>query len=128
MVPTIKSILKPEGSIVAGIAVSGSVAALYSLGCGSMAEVHYSDANQLSIENSRKKCAATAFIFVSALTVLTRDANVGILGFGTIIAMELAYRHAIMADPATGVVQPPAESTYAPAQNVTPLYAQADAG
>lgn len=126
--PAIKSILKPEGSIVAGIAVSGSVAALYSLGCGNMAQVHYSDANMMSIENSRKKCAATAFLFVSALTVLTKDANVGLLGFGTIIAMEIAYRHAIMADPSSGIVQPPAESTYTPAENVRPLYAQADAG
>lgn len=126
--PTIKSVLKPEGSIVAGIAVSGSVVALYSMGCGSMASAHYSDANQMSLENSRKKCAATAFVFVAALTVLTKDANVGILGFSTIVAMDLSYRHAIMADPATGVVQPPAESTYAPAENVTPLYAQAAAG
>lgn len=121
----IKTRLKPEGSIVSGVAVSGSVLALYSMSCGQMAEAYASDSNHPALESSRKKCAITAFLFVSVMTLLTKDANVGILGYGTLVAVDMSYRHSIMADPATGIVQPPAEATYAPAENVTPIYQQA---
>jgi hypothetical protein len=123
----IKSILQPQGSVISGVAVAGSVFAIYSLECGTIGEAHFSDANHGSLQSCRKKAAYTAFAFVSAVTLLTRDANVGVLGFGTMIAMDLQYRHAIMVDPSTGVMQAPAESeasSYTPAQNVVPIGAQ----
>lgn len=122
----IKSRLKPEGSITSGIAVAGSVFAIYSLGCGSMAQSHNSDANHNSLVSSRKKCAVTSFLFVSALTLITKDANVGILGYATIIAMDVSYQHSIMADPMSGIAQPPDESVYTPA-SMHQVYAQDDA-
>lgn len=120
----IKSILKPEGSIVAGIAVSGSVVGIYALNMGTVASAHASDANHLSLESSRKKAAWQSVIFISALTLLTRDANVGILGFATMIVEDVHFRHAIMANPVTGMIEPPAESAYLPAENVIPLQQQ----
>lgn len=119
-----KSVLKPEGSIVSGVAVAGSVWVIYNQGLGSVAAAQMTDANHNAMETSRKKAAYTAFLFVSAVTLITRDANVGILGFGSIAAMELQYRHAIMADPVTGIMQPPGETGYQPAANVVPLNAQ----
>jgi hypothetical protein len=119
-----KSVLKPEGSIVSGIAVAGSVYAIYAMHVGTISSAHASDANHMSLENSRKKAGYSSFIFVSAITLITRDANVGILGFGSIIAMELAARHAIMADPSTGAMQSPAETTYVQAENVVPIQDQ----
>ena len=119
-----KSILKPEGSVVSGLAVAGSVYVLYQLDLGPVASAHASDANHSALETSRKKAAYTSFLLVSVLTLLTRDANVGILGYGSIIAMEVHYRHAIMVDPATGIMQPPAETSYQPAANVVPLNQQ----
>lgn len=120
----IKSILKPEGSIVAGLAVAGSVYAIYQLDIGPVSQAQASDANHPALESSRKKAGYTSFLLVSGLLLLTRDANVGTLGYASIIAMEAHYRHAIMADPNTGVIQPPAESAYMPAQNVVPLSQQ----
>ena len=122
-----KSVLKPEGSIVSGIAVAGSVYAIYSMNVGTVASAHASDANHGSLESSRKKAGYTSFIFVSAITLITRDANVGILGFGSIVAMETLYRHAIMVEPFTGTMQAPAETTYTPAENVVPLPDQGQA-
>jgi len=120
-----KSVLKPEGSVVSGIAVAGTVYAIYSMEVGPVSQVHMTDANHPALETSRKKAGYTAFVLVSALTLITRDGNVGILGYGSIIAMEVAYRHGIMADPITGIMQPPSPDKYVPAENVVPLPAQA---
>lgn len=118
------SILKPEGSIVSGLATAGSVYAIYNLQVGPVAQAYASDANHNALESSRKKAGLQSFLLVSAITLLTRDSGVGILGYASIIAMEASYRHAIMADPNTGVMQPPSETSYQPAQNVVPLNLQ----
>lgn len=110
-----KSILKPEGSVVSGIAVAGGVWAIYNMNIGPVSQAHASDANHGSNESSRKKAGYIAFVFVSAITLITRDSNVGLLGYGSIIAMDIQYRHAIMANPANGEMQPPAGSGYTPA-------------
>lgn len=120
----IKSILKPEGSVVSGIAVSGGVLAIYALMCGPVVQAHASDANHPANCSSRKKAAAVAFLFVATMTTLTKDANVGILGWGTQIVSDISYQHAIMADPVTGKIQNPAESAYVEAQYSVPLTAQ----
>jgi len=113
------SILKPEGSVVSGIATAGGVYAIYSLQIGPVSQAYASDANHSALESSRKKAGYMSFLFVSVVTLLTRDNGVGILGYSSIIAMEASYRHAIMADPNTGIMQPPIQSGYAPAQNVS---------
>lgn len=114
-----KSILKPEGSVVAGIATVGVVYGLYQLNVGSVAQAQATEPNHPVLDSSRRKAGYTAAVFVAALTLITKDANVGILGAGTIIAMELAYRHGIMAVPETGKIQAPnATTAYEPAENV----------
>lgn len=120
----IKSILKPEGSVISGIAVSASVVGIYALNMGTVASAHASDANHISLESSRKKAAWQSVIFTSVITLLTRDANVGILGFGTMIVEDVHFRHAIMSNPQTGMVEPPAETAYLPAANVVPINQQ----
>jgi hypothetical protein len=120
----IKSILKPEGSVVSGMAVSGGVLAIYAMQLGPVTQAHASDANHPVNESSRKKAAVMSFLFVATLTVLTKDANVGILGWGTQVAADISYRHAIMADPTTGAMVNPGESAYLPAGNSVPLQSQ----
>lgn len=123
-----RSILKPENSVIAGVAVMGSVYALYNLNIGTSAQAAATDANHPVLESSRKKAGYESFLLVAGLGLITKDANIIILGSATIIAMELTYRHSIMAHPSSGVMQPPGQSVYEPAQNVYPMTAQADAG
>jgi hypothetical protein len=120
----VKSILKPEGSVVSGMAVSGGVLAIYALQLGPVNQSHASDPNHPVNESSRKKAAVMSFLFVAALTVITKDANVGILGWGTQVAADVCYRHAIMVDPVTGQMVNPGESAYLPAANTVPLQSQ----
>ena len=119
-----KSVLKPEGSITAGIATAGLVYSIYQMDVGPVSQVQMTDANHPALESSRKKAGYTSFIAVAAITLIARDTNIGILGFATIIAMEAHYRHAIMSDPLTGIMQPPSPSKYVPAENVVPLPTQ----
>lgn len=124
-----KSILKPEGSIMAGAATVGTVFAIYQLNVGPTSQAQATDANHPVLESSRKKAGYTALALVAGLSLITRDSNILILGGSTIIAMELSYRHAIMANPQSGKMQNPSPSTsFEPAQNVIPMYAQGETG
>lgn len=124
-----KSILKPDNSAIAGIAVVGLVYAVYTLNMGSNAAAQATDANHPVLDSSRKKAGLTSLAMVAAITLITKDANVGILGGGAIIAMELSARHAIMAHPQSGqLVNPNPNAAYAPAENVIPMYQQAQTG
>lgn len=122
---TWRSILKPEGSTMAGLATVGAVYGIYQLNLGSVAQAQASAPNMPALETSRKKAGYTALVLVSALTLLTRDANVGILGGGTIVAMEINYRHAILADPNSNkMINPNPAAAYGPAENVIPINQQ----
>lgn len=109
-----RSILKPDASVAAGAATIGAVVAIYQLNVGTVAGAQATDANHPALEMSRRKAGYTALALVSSLTLITKDANVGILGGATIIAMELSYRHSIMAHPVSGKMVPPDASSYQP--------------
>lgn len=115
-----RSILKPSESTVASLATVGFVIAIYQMNVGNTAQVHASDANHPVLETSRKKAGYSALAGVAALTLLTKDANIGILGGGAIIAMELTTRHAIMAHPVTGQLTAPESTAYVPNLQVVP--------
>jgi hypothetical protein len=107
-----KSILKPENSIFAGIAVAGSIFVIYNMDVGDVSAAHISDANHQALETSRKKAGYTSFLFVSAIGLMAKDLGVLMLGFGAIIAMELHYRTAIMTNPQTNKIQGPGDDAY----------------
>lgn len=123
-----KSILKPEGSVMAGLATIGIVYGIYQLNLGSTSTAQATDANHPVLETSRKKAGYSALVTVAGLGLITKDANLIILGAASIIVMELAYRHAIMAHPQSGQMQDPnPASAYLPAANVVPMYSQGQA-
>lgn len=124
-----KSILKPENSAIAGIATVGLVYGVYQLNVGTLSQAQATEANHPVYESSRKKAGYTSLVLVAGLTLVTRDANVGILGFATIVAMELLARHSIMAHPESGqLMNPVGANAYAQAENVIPFSSQAQTG
>lgn len=123
-----KSVLKPEASMVAGVATVGLVYGIYQLNVGNVSTAQATEPNHPAMETSRKKAGWTALVLVAALTLIAKDANIGILGSGTIIAMELSYRHAIMANPHGGMVNPAPDTAYEPAENVVPFPDQGATG
>jgi hypothetical protein len=122
-----KSILKPDASTMAGLATIGTVFAVYQLNVGSVSQATASDSNHPVLHSAKKKAGYTALAIVGALTLITKDANVGILGAGSIITMELAYRHGIMSNPQSLKMQNPnPETAYMPAENVVPFAQQGE--
>lgn len=101
---TLKSILKPQESILSGIAVAGLVAAAYSFSLPNAATVQATDAYDKNVESGRRKAAFMSVGVVSAISLLTRDMNVFILGGAVTIAFDWHVRHAISVHPATGQV------------------------
>jgi hypothetical protein len=122
-----KSVLKPEGSVMAGIAVAGSVVAIYNGAVGSVATADATPANHPTADSARKKAGYTSFLLISALSLITRDGNIAVLGYGAIIAEEILYRHAIMKDPTTGQMVAPDPSQFMSAQDATPIALQGQA-
>lgn len=123
---TLKSVLKPEASVVAGLATVGAVYGVYQLNVGNVAQAHATTPNHPVLESSRKKAGWEALVLVAGLTLITKDANIGILGGGAIIAMELSYRHGIMADTTTGKMSSPNGDVYMPAEETIPLAYQGE--
>lgn len=125
----LKSVLKPEGSTMAGIATVVAVYGVYQLGVGPVSQAQATEPNHPVLASTRRKSGYTALALVASLFLITKDANLAILGGGTIIFMEINYRHAIMADPQSGKMQNPNPATaYEPAENVVPMFAQGETG
>lgn len=113
---SLKSLLRPEDSIVAGIATIGLVYAIYEMQLGTTASVQASPVAHPALTSSVKKAGWESLALVAGLALLARDMNIVILGGAAIIACDLHFKHAIMADPVSGQLVIPGPSSYAPAQ------------
>ena len=124
----LRSIMRPEGSIMAGVAVGALVAGIYNLEVGPVSAAGASEANHPILDSSKKKAGYLSLVLVSGVALLAKDPNILILGGAVIIGMELSYRHAIMQNPQTGQIVKPGPAAYQPAENVVPLQAQGATG
>jgi hypothetical protein len=111
------SVLKPEGSMIAGLAVVGLVIANYNLQNGSASSVALSPANDATLTTTNKKAGWTAIVMVSGVALLARDANVFILGMAAVIAMHSSYLHSIATSPSVNAIVsgPETAGAYVPA-------------
>jgi hypothetical protein len=97
-----KTILKPEGSVVAGIATGIMVWAVYDRSLPDAATMHATKAHDINIEAGRKKAVYTSAALLGVVTLITRDHNVFILGGAVLIALDWHTRHANVTNPDTG--------------------------
>jgi hypothetical protein len=118
---TIKAILKPENSIIAGLATIGLVAGIYQLDAGSVSQVHASDSKTGANSAGIKKAGYTALIMVAGVSLLARDPNIVILGGAAIIAFHTHYRHADLVNPSTNQMEAAGPGAYQPAGPGTPM-------
>lgn len=102
-----KSILKPEGSVAMGIATGVLVYAVYDRALPDAATMHATKPYDVNIEAGRRKAGWTAAGVVAAVSLLTRDANVFILGGVVLVALDVHARHANVTDPSTGSLVAP---------------------
>jgi hypothetical protein len=99
----IKSILKPDGSILMGVATAALVAVIFRTQLPEGAVIHATDpANDINVDAGRKKATLSSIGVLSAITLLTRDVNVFILGGVVTVALDFNARHANASHPVTG--------------------------
>ena len=98
------SYLKPENSIIAGMATVGLVIANYNLHNGSAAEASNTPAWNADLTSSTKKAGYISLALVAGISLISHDPNVFILGCAAIIAMHSTYIHAIATSPNTGTI------------------------
>ncbi len=116
----IKSILAPENSLIAGMAVVGLVVANYNLHNGTAASAAATGSWDPHLKTSNTKAGWTSLAMVAGISLLAKDANIFILGCAAIIAMHSSYIHSIAVEPTLGAMaMPPANgasaaSAYAP--------------
>lgn len=113
------SVLKPENSMIAGLAVVGLVIANYNLHNGPVSSVALSPAEAGSgvLTTSNKKAGWESIAMVAGISLLARDANIFILGMAAVIAMHSSYLHSIAVSPAVNAIVsgPAAAGAYVPA-------------
>src|SRR5580692_11395710 len=95
------SILKPDGSIALGIATGVLVYAMYDRSLPDAATMHATDAGDLNIDAARKKATWASAGVLSAITLLTKDINVFVLGRVVLFALDMHTRHANASNPST---------------------------
>ena len=100
----ITSILKPDGSIGIGIATGALVYAIYDHSLPPSATIHATDAGDINVEAARRKATWTSAGVLSAITLLTKDVNVFILGASVLFALDMHTRHANASNPQTGML------------------------
>lgn len=119
------SYLKPEGSIMAGIATAALAAGIYTLNVGNIAQVHATQANDPNLMASRKKASIESVGIIAAVALLAKDTTIFILGGATVILLDWHVRHAVASHPQTG--QMVDMNGYAPAQDAQPQQLQGPA-
>lgn len=120
-----KSVLKPEGSIMGGIATGALVYGIYNMNMGNLATIHATPAGDGNTRATRKKAAIESVAAVAAISLLAKDINIFILGGGITVLLDWHARHAVEAHPETGQLAD--NSGYVPAEQSVPVADQAAA-
>jgi len=80
------------------------VYAIYDRSLPDSATMHATGANDINIEAGRKKATITSAGVLAAITLLTKDVNVFILGGAVLFALDFHARHANASNPDTGAL------------------------
>lgn len=95
----------PADSMTIALAAAAGVVVIYGSTIGPACDVQTSMSGDPSVNSSIKKAGWESIALVTAMTLLSRDLNVAILGFGMIVVEHTKYLHSEMASPASGQIQ-----------------------
>ncbi len=96
---------KPADSMTIAMATAGGVFVIYGSKIGPASDVQMTIPGDPSINSSIKKAGWESLALVTAMTLLSRDLNVAIMGFGAIVFEHVMYLHSELASPASGRIQ-----------------------
>lgn len=101
---TLKSILKPESSVVTGLAEAAAVIAIYQTSLPNVTDVRTAPPYNGDVEGARRRAAWKAGAILGLIFLITHDLNSFMIGGATLGVIDLHYKHANAVHPATGKV------------------------
>jgi hypothetical protein len=96
--------LSQEGSLFAGLALTGATWAAYSAGLPHLADLRQVDANNADVEKTERLLAWVTAGSVVAVSLIAKDPGVFIIGGIGFIAVSYLFKHANAVSPSSGTV------------------------
>lgn len=94
--------LKPESSLVVGLATATVVYGVYQAALPNIADVRSLDARNQDIASSERLATWTSAAVVAGISLLAQDMTVFIIGASVTVGMAWWHRHANEVSPLTG--------------------------
>ncbi|MBG0819135.1 hypothetical protein [Planomonospora sp. ID82291] len=98
--------LKPEVSLPVALATGALVYGIYSNALPPVVDIRTAAANHPDVASAEKGAAWTAAAAVAAISLLSKDMTVFIVGGGMVVAMSWFHTHANAVNPEWGVAVP----------------------
>lgn len=98
------SILKPDTSVMLGVANGALIASIYDKTIPSVASVRVADSHDVDIEAARKHAAWASAGVLGFMYLLTRDRNSFLIGGLVLASVDLIVKHANGMNPMTGTL------------------------
>jgi hypothetical protein len=98
--------LKPEASVMAGLAVAGVVFSIHSNFTPSQADMQGLPSGNKDVDDNERKATWLAIGVVSGVSLLAKDPTIFVMGSAMTIAMALFTRRAVWTDGVTNIVNP----------------------
>lgn len=112
--------LKPEASVLAGLAVGTVVFAIHSQATPTQADIQALPAGTPDIDSAERKATWLSAGVVAGISLLARDPGIFIIGSAATIGMALWTRHSNYMESSVGKYLSPAESSKAGSANTGP--------
>lgn len=124
------SILKPDTSVMLGVANGAIIIGIYDKMLPANAAVRTADPHDGDIEASRKHAAWASAAVLGFMFLLTRDRNSFLIGGLVLAGVDLTVKHSNGIDPLTGLLHHHTDETMAPQslENVYPMPEYSDTG
>jgi hypothetical protein len=103
--------LKREVSLGVGLATAALVYAVYSRALPTLADVRAGAPADVQAGKSEKSAAWTATAVVAAVSLLSRDPTVFIIGGASVVGLSWLHRHANFVNPSQGAASMPTSRT-----------------
>jgi hypothetical protein len=100
------SVLKPEGSMMAGLATAAVVYGIYQSALPSIADARSAQAGNKDLDASERSAGFIAAGVVAGVSLIAKDPTIFILGGSMVVAMSWWHRHANMVIPELGQAVP----------------------
>lgn len=117
------SVLKPEGSMMAGLATAALVYGVYQNALPSIADARSAQPSNVDLQAAERSAGFISAGIVAGVSLIAKDPTIFILGGSMVIAMSWWHRHADMVKPELGKAVP----NFANEANQVQAQAQEDA-